>query len=249
MWALPADTPQELRVALCSRVRSVMGRRGWDAGNDMVLLPEYSWMGLGSVLSVRPRQKAARAWPGQLFLGGTLARGARRNCTVPGKAVVFGTAPFETVRSGTLRNRAPILCEGRELHQDKLQLTPRGRSVFSLVRGCLAPLAVQGARHLCRAGVSLDIEDAGNRRRAAGQGSGLPPRAQRHGEPPRRGAHRPLRLGPRGGARLLCGCRPSDHGSLAESELVDQNMGRAALRLVCSARHSTRCPRSKPPAS
>jgi predicted amidohydrolase len=41
----------------------------------------------------------------------------------PGKAVVLGTVPW-AVEGGILRNRAPIVSAGRELHQDKLNLTP-----------------------------------------------------------------------------------------------------------------------------
>ncbi|PZP54624.1 MAG: hypothetical protein DI586_09355 [Micavibrio aeruginosavorus] len=43
--------------------------------------------------------------------------------SVSGKAVILGSAPF-ILPDGKIRNRAPILVEGREILQDKLCLTP-----------------------------------------------------------------------------------------------------------------------------
>jgi predicted amidohydrolase len=99
----------------------LVGRRvieAWDDGADVVLLPELLWMGLARFVdgpdSTREVAELFRAqlWP-------SLLESLRR----PGKAAVLGTVPW-AVDGGVLRNRAPIVSDGRELHQDKLNLTP-----------------------------------------------------------------------------------------------------------------------------
>jgi predicted amidohydrolase len=90
----------------------------WDEGVDLVLLPEFLWMGLARF--VEPGNavpEVARLFEGDLWP--RLQERLRR----PGKAVVLGTAPFAE-SDGTVRNRAPILADGKVLHQDKLNLTP-----------------------------------------------------------------------------------------------------------------------------
>lgn len=90
----------------------------WDEGADMVLLPEFLWMGLarfvepGNAVLEVARLFESELWPG-------LQNRLRR----PGKAAVLGTVPFAE-SDGTVRNRAPILADGQVLHQDKLNLTP-----------------------------------------------------------------------------------------------------------------------------
>lgn len=91
----------------------------WDGGADIVLFPEFCWVGLEN-FSGRARGLRGVAnlfweemWPAMQT---RLARS--------GKAAVLGTAPFWDENTSRLLNRAPILCEGRALHQDKLHLTP-----------------------------------------------------------------------------------------------------------------------------
>jgi predicted amidohydrolase len=108
-----ADTPEEYAQILGRRVL-----QSWGDGADVVLLPEYAWMGLERFVTGHNKVRGVaelfwnEQWP---FLRTLLSR--------PGKTAVLGTAPFVTP-DGSLRNRAPILCEGRELHQDKMRLTP-----------------------------------------------------------------------------------------------------------------------------
>lgn len=96
--------------------RRVIG--AWDDGVDVVLLPELLWMGLARFVDGPDSARAVAdlfretLWP-------SLSAFLRR----PGKAAVLGTVPW-AVEGDFLRNRAPIVSDGRELHQDKLNLTP-----------------------------------------------------------------------------------------------------------------------------
>lgn len=92
----------------------------WEAGADLVLLPEFLWMGL---------EPHARGAPGgsalervaHCFQGDALPE-LRAALSRPGRAVVAGTCPY--AEGGGLRNRAVIFHDGKEAHQDKLHLTP-----------------------------------------------------------------------------------------------------------------------------
>lgn len=90
----------------------------WDDGADVVLLPEFTWMGLEPLVEPRTPRRVAEVFWNELFL--TLKSLLNR----PGKAVVLGTVPFWDAERGVLLNRAPILAGDRVLHQDKLHLTP-----------------------------------------------------------------------------------------------------------------------------
>jgi len=90
----------------------------WDDGADVVLLPEFTWMGLEPLVEPKTPRRVAEVFWNELFL--TLKSLLSR----PGKAVVLGTVPFWDAERGELLNRAPILVGDRVLHQDKLHLTP-----------------------------------------------------------------------------------------------------------------------------
>jgi len=92
--------------------------RAWAGGADLVMFPEFCWMALERFCDGPDilRDLATFFWS-------TLWPELRRRLSVTGKAVVLGTVPFLD-DSGNLRNRCPILSDGRELHQDKLHLTP-----------------------------------------------------------------------------------------------------------------------------
>ena len=85
-------------------------------GADVVLFPEYLWMGLepltGGGLNGVSEVFWQKLWPQM----------QPRLCK-PGKAAVLGTVPWQEA-DGTWRNRAPILVDGLVLFQDKLCLTP-----------------------------------------------------------------------------------------------------------------------------
>lgn len=90
----------------------------WDTGADIVLLPEFIWMGLEPLVGERTSRRLAEVFWHDLFptLKSLLTR--------PDKAVVLGSAPFWDPECCVLHNRAPVLVGGRELYQDKLHLTP-----------------------------------------------------------------------------------------------------------------------------
>jgi len=92
----------------------------YSTGADIVLLPEFTWLGMERFVSGQQSSLRATAdlfWQEEFaYLQQHLAR--------PGRAVVLGTCPFHDPTSGSLRNRAPILRDGDVLHQDKLHLTP-----------------------------------------------------------------------------------------------------------------------------
>ena len=90
----------------------------WDEGADIVLLPEFTWLGIEPLVEPSTLRHVAEVFWGDLMP--TLQSLLNR----PGKAAVLGTAPFWDAEHGELRNRAPILVEGVLSFQDKLHLTP-----------------------------------------------------------------------------------------------------------------------------
>jgi predicted amidohydrolase len=75
----------------------------WDEGADLVLLPEFTWMGLEPLVEPKSPRRVAEVFWQELFptLRSLLVR--------PDKAVVLGTVPFWDAEAGVLHNRAPIL--------------------------------------------------------------------------------------------------------------------------------------------
>jgi predicted amidohydrolase len=108
-----AATPDEFSQLVTQRVLE-----SWDAGADLVVFPEFTWMGLERFAEgpQKPEGVAALFWD-------MLWPEIRQRLTRPDKAVVLGTAPFLEA-DGSLRNRAPILSSGEFIYQDKIHLTP-----------------------------------------------------------------------------------------------------------------------------
>jgi predicted amidohydrolase len=109
-----AGSPQGYAEECLRRVEE-----SWNGGADMVLFPEFCWMGLESFVE---GNKGLRGISDLFWLEMWPVMQKRLNRA--DKAVVLGTAPFWDETTRGLFNRAPILCEGRALHQDKLHLTP-----------------------------------------------------------------------------------------------------------------------------
>ncbi len=91
----------------------------WDGGADIVLFPEFCWVGLEPFVRGADRLRGVS----QLFWS-ELLPGIRDRLAKHHKAAVLGTAPFWDESRGGLLNRAPVLCGDRVIHQDKLHLTP-----------------------------------------------------------------------------------------------------------------------------
>jgi predicted amidohydrolase len=108
-----ADSPAAYASLLTDRVLE-----SWENGADIVVFPEFSWMGLERFVE-RPDKLAGVA---DLFWN-DLYPLLLTTLTRADKAAVLGTVPFRDPDSG-LKNRAPIVSEGRWLHQDKIHLTP-----------------------------------------------------------------------------------------------------------------------------
>lgn len=124
-WTFDVGTTEDHVEAMASRVE-----QSWNSGADIVLFPEYSWAATPCT-GCRPpstsdipqtgpaslHRLAQHFWADHMpVLQARLAR--------PDKLAVLGTAPCIDQASGTLRNRAPVLCNGSLLTQDKLFLTP-----------------------------------------------------------------------------------------------------------------------------
>ncbi len=109
----PAADPAEYAELVTRRVL-----QSWDEGADVVLFPEFTWMGLERFVEGQDKLSGVAdvfwngLWP---KLSGMLARSD--------KVVVLGTVPFLD-DTGCLRNRAPIMSDGVVFHQDKIHLTP-----------------------------------------------------------------------------------------------------------------------------
>lgn len=91
----------------------------WDAGAEIVLFPEFCWVGLERFVCKESGLRGVsdlfwnEMWP---VMQSRLER--------HDKAAVLGTAPFWDDKTKRFFNRAPILSGGRAFHQDKLHLTP-----------------------------------------------------------------------------------------------------------------------------
>ncbi len=188
----------------------------WDEGADIVLLPEFIWLGLEPLVQPKSMRRVAEVFWNDLFP--TLKSLLQR----PGKAVVLGTAPYWDTEAGTLYNRSPILVEERVLHQDKLHLTPwekafaPGREQFLWEFAGLTFAVV----------VCLDIEipETSARLRGAGVDVVLVPSATET----ILGVERVDRCASARAVELGCVVGVSHLTGKADSELIDQNVGRTA---------------------
>lgn len=207
-----AKSPSALAAAVVECVTT-----SWDDGADLVLLPEFAWLGLEPLVEPKSLRRVAEVFWNELFL--TLHSLLNR----PDKAVVLGTVPFWDAERGVLHNRAPIFVGDQILHQDKLHLTP-WESVFTPGR----ELRLWEFMGLCFAVViCLDIEipEISARLRGAGVDVVLVPSATETilgvERVARCASARAVELGSIVGVCHLTG--------KAASELIDVNVGRTAI--------------------
>ncbi len=107
-----ASSPEAYAELMTSRVLA-----SWEEGADLVLFPEFAWMGLERFIEGPNKLQGVAA----LFLE-KLWPDLQAKLNQQGKAVVLGTVPYLTEQG--IANRAPMIVEGKAYFQDKLNLTP-----------------------------------------------------------------------------------------------------------------------------
>ncbi|MDP1589299.1 MAG: nitrilase-related carbon-nitrogen hydrolase, partial [Prosthecobacter sp.] len=189
----------------------------WDDGADIVLLPEFTWMGLEPLVEPSSLRRVAECFWGELFptLKSLLCR--------PDKAVVLGTVPFWDAEREVLNNRAPILLGDRVLHQDKLHLTP-WESAFVPGRE-LRLWEFAGMRFAVVICLDIEIPELSARLRGAGVDVLLVPSATETVL----GVERVDRCASARAVELGCVVGVSHLTGKAASELIDENVGRTAV--------------------
>lgn len=209
---IAAKSPFAYAAAVAECVES-----SWDNGADVVVLPEFTWMGLEPLVEPKSLRRVAEVFWGELFL--TLKSLLNR----PDKVVVLGTAPHWDAERGVLTNRAPILIGDRVLHQDKLHLTP-WESAFSPGTE-LRLWEFAGLRFAVVICLDIEIPEISARLRGAGVDVVLVPSATETilgvERVDRCASARAVELGAVVGVSHLTGKAPSD--------LIDENVGRTAV--------------------
>jgi len=202
-------------------------RQSWEEGADLVLWPEFSWLGLERFLTPEPSdlasEESGRAvlrelsryfwelrWP---ILEKALSR--------PRKGVVLGTVPWRSPE-GKLYNRAPVLVEGRGAFQDKLNLTPWEKSFH---RGeALGLFTLGGVRFAVVICLDIEVPEIAVALRGQGVDLLLVPSATENVL----GLERVGRCASARAVELGCYVGVSHLLGQGQSSLVDENLGRLA---------------------
>ena len=211
--SLPAATPTAFAQAVAGRVQAC-----WDNGADLVLLPEFLWLGLEPLLPGADGHSALERVAGVFWQD--LMPELQRTLTRPGKGVVLGTCP--ALQRGGLRNRAPIFTGETWLHQDKLHLTPWEKAFRP---GTAVQLWSFGEWRVAVL-ICLDIEipELAARLRGKGLDLLLCPSATETVL----GVERVDRCASARAVELGCHVGVAHLTGRAASELIDENLGRAA---------------------
>ncbi len=196
----------------------------WERGADVVLFPEFTWMGLERFVEGPDKLAGVAAlfwdqiWPEM-----------REQLNRPDKAVVLGTVPF-LEDDGRLKNRAPILSEGRGLYQDKIHLTP-WENAFS-GGGPLRTWNFRG--HKLAVVICLDVEIP--EISAALRGSGLDLMLVPSATENELGVERVGRCASARAVELGCYVGVSHLVGRTQSELIDENIGQLAFFIPSQSR-------------
>jgi|JI6StandDraft_1071083.scaffolds.fasta_scaffold00821_7 predicted amidohydrolase len=206
---------------VCAFANAIVKRveESWDGGADMVLLPEFAWVGLEPLLAsdqTKPLRRVAEVFWNDLMpeMTGRLSR--------QGKAVVLGTAPCLQA-DGSLSNRAIIFADGELLYQDKLHLTP-WESAFTPGQ-TLYLWTFSGFRIAVIICLDIEIPELSTRLRDAGVDLILCPSATET----ILGVERVNRCASARAVELGCYVGVSHLTGRTTSDLIDDNIGRAAL--------------------
>ncbi len=206
---VPVTTAGECAAAMMDRVIS-----SWDEGADVVVFPEFAWMALER-FATGADGVAGLFW-NDLFpsMLETLKR--------PGKAVLLGTVPFIDA-DGRLRNRAPIVSDGRVLHQDKIHLTPWEETFHGGDR--VRVWDFQGYRLATLVCLDIEIPELA----AALQGKDVDLLLVPSATESLFGVERVHRCASARAVELGCFVGVSQLTGVAESDLIDVNIGRLAV--------------------
>ena len=209
----PARTPEDFALTVARQVQS-----RWDSGADLVLLPEFLWLGLEALLPATP--KATRLTEVARYFWNKLMPGLKHELSRAGKGVVLGTCP--ALHRGGLRNRAPIFTGSAWATQDKLHLTPWEKQFTTGNRLHIWNFGDWRVAVL----ICLDIEipELACRLRGSGVDLILCPSATET----ELGVERVDRCASARAVELGCHVGVAHLTGKAASELIDKNLGRAA---------------------
>lgn len=195
--------------------------RSWESGSDLVLLPEFTWMGLEPMVPRDPEDLTLHHAISDTFWHTLLPR-IRPRLSLPEKAAVIGTVPFVDPETHRVFNRAPIFCSGQLSHQDKLHLTPWEKD-FS-PGGILYLWEFLGLRIAVIICLDIEIPEISSRLRSDGVDLILCPSATEN----ILGVERVNRCASARAVELGCHVAVSHLTGKAQSELIDENIGRLA---------------------
>lgn len=196
--------------------------QGWDSGADLVLLPEFTWMGLEPFVEKQASDPNIYHALSRVFWE-TLLPSMQQRLARAGKAVIMGTVPCVDSDTHRVFNRAPILDSGILRYQDKLHLTP-GEGEFS-PGGILYLWEFQGFRVAVLICLDIEIPEISARLRGDGVDLILCPCATNN----MMGVERVNRCASARSVELGCHVAVCHLTGNAHSELVDENMGRLAF--------------------
>lgn len=205
----PVTSAGECAAAMIDRVIS-----SWDEGADVVVFPEFAWMALERFAT--GAEGVADLFWNELFP--PMLEKLKR----PGKAVLLGTVPFIDA-DGRLRNRAPIVSDGRVLHQDKIHLTPWEKTFHGGDR--VRVWDFMGHRLAVLVCLDIEIPELASALRGKPVALLLVPSATESFF----GVERVQRCASARAVELGCFVAVSQLTGVAESELIDVNIGRLAV--------------------
>lgn len=190
--------------------------QSWDEGAEVVVLPEFAWLGLERFVEGENKLAAVatlfwdKLWPD-----------VWKQLHHSSKVCVLGTAPFR-MPDGTMRNRAPILSEGRVLYQDKINLTPWETGFTG--GDALLIFEHQGLRMAVIICLDIEVPELSVALRHQAVDVILVPSATES----EMGMERVGRCASARAVELGCYVGVAHLVGMAESELVDENVGRLA---------------------
>jgi predicted amidohydrolase len=206
-----ANSPAGFARVVAERVHA-----SWDNGADLVLLPEFLWLGLEPL---QPAGDSSLKGIAQTFWRDLLP-GLQQELARPDKAVVLGTCP--ALERGQLRNRAPIFTGQTWTHQDKLHLTPWEKAFQP--GSSLNLWTFAGWRVAVLICLDIEIPELSARLRGRGVDLLLCPSATETVL----GVERVDRCASARAVELGCHVGVAHLTGRADSELIDENLGRAA---------------------